>query len=135
MDHSDMVTPAHGELCPNSYNSYCLNGGTCYILTTSNPFCWCNDSFKGSRCEEFLLESQKPDRTISPSLVVTIVMTLLIALAVIIGTHFCCKKWRQRRSNQQNSSLYHIVATRGAANIREILSVRIKKQDVDCRPV
>ncbi|XP_067871256.1 pro-neuregulin-4, membrane-bound isoform-like [Heterodontus francisci] len=133
-----MVTPAHGERCPITYSSYCLNGGTCYILPTSNPFCWCKDSFKGSRCEEFMLLSQQPDRTISPSLIVIIVVTLLIALSVIIGaTYFYYRKWRQKRSNQRNSSLYHTVTTHGAANIREILSVRfsIKKQDVDCRSV
>ncbi|XP_067829631.1 pro-neuregulin-4, membrane-bound isoform-like [Heptranchias perlo] len=132
-----MVAPAHGELCPIMYSSYCLNGGTCYILTSSSPFCWCNDSFKGSRCEEFLLLSQQPDRTVSPPLII-IVVTLLFALLVIMGaTYVYCKKRRQKRSNQQNSSLYRTVTTHRAVNIREMLGVRFisKKREMDCRPI
>ncbi|XP_051898526.1 pro-neuregulin-4, membrane-bound isoform-like isoform X2 [Pristis pectinata] len=86
-----METPAHGELCPDIYNSYCLNGGTCYILI-STPFCWCNDSFKGKRCEEFLLPSQQPERAVNSLLVIIIVVTLLIVLLVVTGwTYFYCR--------------------------------------------
>ncbi|XP_072348896.1 pro-neuregulin-4, membrane-bound isoform-like [Scyliorhinus torazame] len=134
MDHSDTMMPAHGELCPSSYESYCLNGGTCYILRTSNAFCWCDDTFIGSRCEEFLLLSQKPDRSLNQS-VALIVVALLLVFALLIGMYLCYRRRRQNRSNQRNSSPYHTVATREATNIRNIISVRFIIQDADCRPV
>ncbi|XP_078056228.1 pro-neuregulin-4, membrane-bound isoform [Mustelus asterias] len=135
MDHSELMMPAHGELCPSSYDSYCLNGGTCYILRTSKVFCWCDDSFRGSRCEEFLLQSQKPDRSINQSVAV-IVAALLVTLALsIIGIYLCYRRWRQTRGNQRTSSPYHTVATRRVTNIRDIISVRFITRDMDCRPV
>ncbi|XP_072409444.1 pro-neuregulin-4, membrane-bound isoform-like [Chiloscyllium punctatum] len=133
-----MATPVHGQLCPNIYNSYCLNGGTCYILRMSYPFCWCDDSFQGSRCEEFLLPSHQLHRAISPSLIVVIVVALIIVFAITLGiAHFYCRKRRQKRNNQRNSSLYYTVTAHRAIDIREILSVSssIKKQDVDSRCV
>ncbi|XP_048376443.2 pro-neuregulin-4, membrane-bound isoform-like [Stegostoma tigrinum] len=133
-----MATPAHGQLCPNTYSSYCLNGGTCYILRTSYPFCWCDNSFQGSRCEEFLLPSRQSHRTISPSLIIVIVGALIIVFSIALCVaYFFCRKWRQKRNNQRNTSLYYAVTARRAINVREILSVRsgIKKQDVDSRPV
>ncbi|XP_059802942.1 pro-neuregulin-4, membrane-bound isoform-like [Hypanus sabinus] len=105
-----METPAHGELCPDSYNYYCLNGGTCYILV-STPFCWCNNSFKGNRCEEFLLSSHQPKRSVSSLFIILTVVTLLIGVLVItVRTYFYCRKRQQKRRKERGRSLYQVVA-------------------------
>lgn len=112
-----MGTPAHGELCPDSYDSYCFNGGTCYILI-STPFCWCNNSFKGNRCQEFVLLSQQPERTVSLLLVILIVVTLLVVLLAITGRTYCyCRKRRQKRRKKQRRSLYQVVARHRSIDI------------------
>ncbi|XP_078285961.1 pro-neuregulin-4, membrane-bound isoform [Rhinoraja longicauda] len=120
-----METPAHGELCPDSYNSYCFNGGTCYILI-STPFCWCNDSFKGNRCQEFLLLSQQPERTVGSSwLVIVIAVTLLIVLLVVTGRTYCyCRKQRLKRMKEQGRSVYHVVARHRSIDIEETFAAR-----------
>ncbi|XP_069760630.1 pro-neuregulin-4, membrane-bound isoform-like isoform X2 [Narcine bancroftii] len=114
----------HGELCPDSYTSYCFNGGTCYLLI-STPFCWCNDSFRGNRCEEFLLSSQRPERTGSSLLIIFMVATLLIVLLLIVWrTHFYCRKRRQkRRMLRGGKSWYRTVTRHRAVNIGETLVI------------
>ncbi|XP_030280973.1 pro-neuregulin-4, membrane-bound isoform [Sparus aurata] len=94
----------HGDPCDGPDVNYCMNGGTCYKITAMNTLsCVCNDSYKGSRCEQFQLSRSNPDATkagIIAAVVISVLLSLVI-LAVVI--YYVRKMLKARRQSQQNN--------------------------------
>ncbi|KAG5273186.1 hypothetical protein AALO_G00148610 [Alosa alosa] len=95
----------HGDPCDPSEASFCMNGGSCYkIPSVSTPTCRCIDNYKGSRCEQFLLESRSSTESGIIAAVVIMVLLIVVMLAVII--YYTCKLKRSKEQNQPTREQY-----------------------------
>ncbi|KAL0968280.1 hypothetical protein UPYG_G00264780 [Umbra pygmaea] len=77
----------HGDPCSTSDASYCMNGGQCFKIPSMDTLtCVCNESYRGSRCEEYqlLLSGDDGGEKGLIAAVVIIALLILVVLAVII---------------------------------------------------
>uniref|UniRef100_A0A3B3H9F0 EGF-like domain-containing protein n=1 Tax=Oryzias latipes TaxID=8090 RepID=A0A3B3H9F0_ORYLA len=77
----------HGEPCSGQEASFCMNGATCYKLSSMDSLsCVCNVNYKGSRCEHYQLLTHSPtaENAGLVAALVILVILILVALAFII---------------------------------------------------
>ncbi|XP_062404377.1 pro-neuregulin-4, membrane-bound isoform-like [Sardina pilchardus] len=97
----------HGEPCDPSEASFCMNGGSCYMIpSVSTPSCQCTDNYKGSRCELFLLDSTALDGKESGMIAAVVIIVLLIVAMLVVIIYYTCKLKRTKEQNQPTREQY-----------------------------
>ncbi|XP_061078338.1 pro-neuregulin-4, membrane-bound isoform-like [Conger conger] len=99
----------HGEPCGALEASYCLHGGTCFMIpTVVTPNCKCAPNYKGNRCNEMQLPSTSMDaeRAGLIAAVVIVVLLILVILAVVI--YYTCKVWKRKPKTTQNTEYWKV---------------------------
>ncbi|KAL6106756.1 uncharacterized protein ACO6RY_10548 [Pungitius sinensis] len=93
----------HGDLCDGQEATYCMNGGRCYkILSMNTLSCVCNESYKGSRCEQFQLFSVNTNATEAGLIAALVIVALLILALLAVVIYFMRRVLNARQQNQQN---------------------------------
>lgn len=94
----------HGDPCQGQDDSYCMNGGTCYKISSMNTLsCVCPENFKGSRCEHFQLYSLSPSAEHAGLIAAVVIVALLITVALAVVIYFVCKMMKAKNQSQQNN--------------------------------
>lgn len=94
----------HGELCDGQDATYCMNGGTCYKITAMNTLtCVCDESYKGSRCEQFQLFSSSDVAGQAGLIAALIIVALLLLAMLAVVIYFVRKKLKAKQQNHQNT--------------------------------
>ncbi|KAM4553937.1 pro-neuregulin-4, membrane-bound isoform [Fundulus diaphanus] len=93
----------HRKPCDPKDATYCMNGGACYTVPSMDHFsCSCPENYKGSRCEEYQLQSHSlydPDKGLV-AVVVILAILILVVLAVVI--YYLHKMLKEGKLNRQN---------------------------------
>uniref|UniRef100_A0A672IJ38 EGF-like domain-containing protein n=1 Tax=Salarias fasciatus TaxID=181472 RepID=A0A672IJ38_SALFA len=92
----------HGDPCEEQEVSYCMNGATCYKISSMNSLsCVCTENYRGSRCEHFWLSSLSPSAEHAGLIAAVVIVALLIfvVLAVVI---YCIHNFRSTKRRQKN---------------------------------
>ncbi|XP_062246492.1 pro-neuregulin-4, membrane-bound isoform-like [Platichthys flesus] len=93
----------HGELCNEEEATFCMNGGTCYRITSMDSLsCVCNDDFKGSRCEQFQLQSKITNAGEAGLIAAVVIITLLILLVLVFVIFYVRRMLKAKKQSQQN---------------------------------
>ncbi|XP_054444213.1 pro-neuregulin-4, membrane-bound isoform [Pteronotus mesoamericanus] len=89
----------HEEPCGPSHRPFCLNGGTCYVVSAvPGPFCRCIDNYTGARCEEVFLPSTSTQG--KPGLLAASVALAVLLGALLVGALYClCRKGCPQRAS------------------------------------
>ncbi|KAM3608527.1 uncharacterized protein V6R79_000539 [Siganus canaliculatus] len=94
----------HGDLCSIEEATYCMNGGTCYKIRSMNTLsCVCNESYRGSRCEQFQLFSSSTNAGQAGLIAAVVIVTLLILVMLAVVIYFVFKMLKSRQQKQQNN--------------------------------
>ncbi|XP_040018467.1 pro-neuregulin-4, membrane-bound isoform [Gasterosteus aculeatus] len=94
----------HGDLCDGQEATYCMNGGTCYkILSMDTLSCVCNESYKGSRCEQFQLFSTTSNATEAGLIAALVIVALLILALLAVVIYFMRRVLKTRQQSQQDN--------------------------------
>uniref|UniRef100_A0A3Q3VZ37 EGF-like domain-containing protein n=1 Tax=Mola mola TaxID=94237 RepID=A0A3Q3VZ37_MOLML len=81
----------HGELCDGQDATYCMNGGTCYKISSMNTLsCVCDDNYKGSRCEQFQLFSISTTAGQAGLIAAVVIVSLLSLVVLAIVIYYIC---------------------------------------------
>ncbi|XP_077598116.1 pro-neuregulin-4, membrane-bound isoform [Stigmatopora nigra] len=92
----------HGAPCDGQDAAYCMNGGTCYKLTSMETLsCVCNNYYKGSRCEEFQLFTRSSDSEQAGLIVALVLVALLILVIIVVIIYFIYKMLKASQQNEQ----------------------------------
>ncbi|XP_043932045.1 pro-neuregulin-4, membrane-bound isoform [Protopterus annectens] len=102
----------HEVPCEENYSTYCLNSGICYRLATvTEPFCRCRDEYKGSRCEEFLLNFVLNGEDNETGLLAAFIVVAILTVVLVAGaTVYYYRAWKKMKRNNSNGTPYHHVA-------------------------
>lgn len=94
----------HGELCDGQDATYCMNGGTCYKITAMDTLtCVCDESYKGSRCEQFQLFSSSDAAGQAGLMAALIIVGLLLLAMLAVVIYYIRKKLKAKQQSQQNT--------------------------------
>ncbi|KAM9855032.1 pro-neuregulin-4, membrane-bound isoform [Aulostomus maculatus] len=103
----------HGKPCDAREATYCMNGGTCYKISSVNALsCVCNDNYKGSRCEQYqlLIGSSKAEEAGLIGALVIVALLILVVLVVIV--YYVYKMLKAKQQNQPSQQQYWQVKPR-----------------------
>ncbi|KAL4005798.1 hypothetical protein ACER0C_005511 [Sarotherodon galilaeus] len=93
----------HGNPCSAEDATYCMNGGTCYKISSMDTLsCVCNPNYKGSRCEQFQLGVTQPISNEAGLIAAVIVITLLILMVLGFIVYYIRKMLKAKEQRQQN---------------------------------
>ncbi|XP_019934362.1 pro-neuregulin-4, membrane-bound isoform [Paralichthys olivaceus] len=94
----------HGELCDGQEATYCMNGATCYRIPSMDTLsCVCNDDYKGSRCEEYLLQSKITYAGEAGLIAAVLIITLLILVVLGFVIYYVRRMLKANQQSQQNN--------------------------------
>ncbi|TMS05325.1 pro-neuregulin-4, membrane-bound isoform [Larimichthys crocea] len=94
----------HGDLCDGQDATFCMNGGTCYRITSMNALsCVCNENYKGSRCEQYQLSSISANAGEAGLIAAMVIVALLIVVMVTVVIYYICKMRKAKQQSQQNN--------------------------------
>ncbi|XP_047451586.1 pro-neuregulin-4, membrane-bound isoform-like [Mugil cephalus] len=93
----------HGDPCSGQEVTYCMNGGTCYKISSMDTLsCVCNENYKGSRCEHFQLFSYSPNAEEAGLIAAVVIVALLITVALGVIIFYVRKMLKAKKQSQQN---------------------------------
>ncbi|XP_028306170.1 pro-neuregulin-4, membrane-bound isoform [Gouania willdenowi] len=91
--------------CDVKEATYCMNGGTCYKISSMNTLtCVCSVNYKGSRCELlhlFTSSSMAQQAGIIAAIVIVVIFILVMLGVVIYFTHKMIKAKRDKQSKKE----------------------------------
>lgn len=94
----------HGELCDGKEATYCMNGGTCYKISSVDSLsCVCSENYKGSRCEHFQLFSYSPNAKEAGLIAAVVIVALLILVVLAVVIYYVRKMLKAKKQSQQNN--------------------------------
>ncbi|CAN9499312.1 unnamed protein product [Ophioblennius macclurei] len=92
----------HGDPCEGQEVSYCMNGGTCYKISSVDVLsCVCTENYKGSRCEHFQLFSLSPSAEHAGLIAAVVIVALLIFVVLAVVIYFIHKTMKAKKQRQQ----------------------------------
>lgn len=94
----------HGDPCDGWEATFCMNGGTCYKIPSMNTLsCVCNDSYKGSRCEQHQLFSISTNEGEAGLIAAVVIVALLILVILAVVIYYIRKMLKAKQQSQQNN--------------------------------
>ncbi|XP_040893725.1 pro-neuregulin-4, membrane-bound isoform-like [Toxotes jaculatrix] len=94
----------HGDPCDEKEATYCMNGGKCYKIPSMNALsCVCNDDYKGSRCEQFQLQSKFTNAGEAGLIAAVVLVALLILIVLGVVIYYTRKMLKAKQQSQQNN--------------------------------
>ncbi|CAK6951038.1 pro-neuregulin-4%2C membrane-bound isoform-like [Scomber scombrus] len=94
----------HGDPCNGQEATYCMNGGTCYKIPSMNTLsCVCNESYKGSRCEQLQLFSSATNGGHAGLIAAVVIVALLILVALAVAIYYIRKVLKAKQQSQQSN--------------------------------
>ncbi|XP_044213547.1 pro-neuregulin-4, membrane-bound isoform-like [Thunnus albacares] len=94
----------HGDPCDGQEATYCMNGGTCYKISSMDTLsCVCNENYKGSRCEQFQLFSSSTNAGEAGLIAAMVIVALLILMVLAAVIYYICKVLKAKQQSQQSS--------------------------------
>ncbi|KAM8861436.1 pro-neuregulin-4, membrane-bound isoform [Synchiropus picturatus] len=94
----------HGVPCNAEEASYCMNGGTCFRLTSMSALsCVCNENYKGSRCEHYHLFTISSGGNTVGLIVALVLVAVLILVVLAFVIYFIHKMLKEKKQSQQSS--------------------------------
>ncbi|XP_042267739.1 pro-neuregulin-4, membrane-bound isoform-like isoform X2 [Thunnus maccoyii] len=94
----------HGDPCDGQEATYCINGGTCYKISSMDTLsCVCNENYKGSRCEQFQLFSSSTNAGEAGLIAAMVIVALLILMVLAAVIYYICKVLKAKQQSQQSS--------------------------------
>uniref|UniRef100_A0A3Q3BF21 Neuregulin 4 n=2 Tax=Kryptolebias marmoratus TaxID=37003 RepID=A0A3Q3BF21_KRYMA len=94
----------HGKPCEAQEATYCMNGATCYKITSVNALsCRCTENYKGSRCELLQLSSRFLNDQDTGLLAAAIIVAILILVVLGFVIYYTYKmvKTNKKIKNQE----------------------------------
>ncbi|XP_037538835.1 pro-neuregulin-4, membrane-bound isoform [Nematolebias whitei] len=93
----------HGNPCDAQDATYCLNGASCYELSSMKAFsCVCRENYKGSRCELYELLAQSPDEQDRGLLAAVVIVGVLILVVLAVIIYYVVRMLMLKPNNQNN---------------------------------
>ncbi|KAM4619011.1 pro-neuregulin-4, membrane-bound isoform [Polymixia lowei] len=94
----------HGNPCSEAEATYCMNGGTCYRISSMDTLsCVCSENYKGSRCELYQLLSFSRDAGEAGLIAAVVIIALLIFVLLAVVIYYTCKVLRSKSESQKSS--------------------------------
>ncbi|XP_035499274.1 pro-neuregulin-4, membrane-bound isoform-like [Scophthalmus maximus] len=94
----------HGDPCSGQEATYCMNGGTCYKISSMDTLsCVCEEDYKGSRCEQFQLQSKFTNAGEAGLIAAVFIISLLILVVLALVIYYVRRMMKAKQQSQQKN--------------------------------